>query len=85
MTIDSSRLLKSAFTILTLGMFAIAIAAPITMEGGIPVQKAAYAKKGADDGRDAKDDHGGHGTDDAPDDGDVIDDDGTADQGPGDN
>lgn len=85
MTIYSSHLLKSAFTILTLGMFAIAIAAPITMDGGIPVQKAAYAKNGADDGPDVDDDHGGHGNDDAPDGGNGVDDDGTADQGPGDN
>ena len=83
--IDFNRLLKSALGISTLGMFAAVVAIPVTMDHGLLIQKAAYAKNGADDGRDAKDDHGGHGTDDAPDGGDGVDDDGTADQGPGDN
>jgi len=67
MTINTTRLLKAVFAALTLGLFAIAVAAPVTLDHGMLVQKSAFAKHGADDGANAGDD------------------DGTADQGPGDN
>lgn len=99
MTIDTTRLLKAALATLMLGVFAIAVAAPVTLNNGLPAQKAAYAKNGADDGPDAGDDHGGRGGDDGPDAADDNgghggddapdatggDDDGTIDQGTGDN
>ena len=84
MTINFTHLLKAGLAMLTLGLFALTVAAPVTLDGGLPVQKAAYAKNGADDGPDAADDNGGHGADDAPDGPDGADDDGTPDQGPGD-
>jgi len=73
MTINFTHLLKAALAMLTLGLFAITVAAPVTLDGGLPVQKVAYAKKGADDAADGPDDNGGNsgpgggGADDAPD------------------
>lgn len=100
MTIDTTRILKAALAALTLGIFAIAVAAPVTLDGGKFVEKSAYAAKGKgsegtgeanNDADDGTPDQGGGNDDDAPDEPDApdapdgADDDGTPDQGPGDN
>lgn len=64
MTISFTHLLKAAVTMLTLGMFAIAVAAPVTLDNGVLVEKSAYAKNGADDGTA---DEGHDNADDEPD------------------
>lgn len=98
MIIDTTRILKAALTGLTLGIFALTLAAPVTLDSGKLVTKSAYAAKGSgkdgsggnnNDADDGTPDQGGGNEDDAPDapdapDG-VDDDDGTPDQGPGDN
>ncbi len=87
MTNRTTDLLKAVIAALALGVFAIAVAAPVTLDAGMLVEKSAYAKNGADDAPDAADDDGtpdqGGGNDD--DAADAGDDDGTPDQGPGDN
>jgi len=67
MTINFTHFLKAALAALTLGLFAITVAAPVSLDHGVLIQKVAYAKHGADDGA-GPDDNGGNGADDGPDD-----------------
>lgn len=97
MTTSDTKFLKSLFAALMIGLFAFAVAAPVTIDTGSLTVKSAFAAKGSgkdgngggggtDGADDGTADQGGGNDDDAPDapDG-AADDDGTADQGPGDN
>lgn len=98
MKLDATKTLKSLLAALTVALFALAVAAPVTIDAGSLTVKSAFAKNGADDGADDGDnsgrdgggddgtaDQGGDNDDDGDDDGAGGDDDGTADQGTGDN
>lgn len=86
MPLDATKLFKPLFAALIVGLFALAIAAPATVDTGSVTMKSAFAAKGS--GKDGADDgtadQGGGNNDDAPDAPDGAGDDGTADQGPGD-
>lgn len=93
MTLDATKLFKPLFAALMIGLFALAVAAPVTVDTGTPTLKSAFAAKGSgkdgngggnDGADDGTADQGGGNDDDAADAPDGADDDGTADQGPGD-
>ena len=92
MTNNTTYLFKAAFALMTLGIFAFIVSAPLTLNNGVLAEKAAYAAKGKgsegtgeanDDTDDGTADQGGGNDDDGPDAPDAGDDDGTADQGGG--
>lgn len=71
---NETKFLKTLLAASTLGLFALAVAAPVTIDAGSLAVKSALAKNGADDGADDGDNSGRDGGGD----------DGTADQGSGD-
>lgn len=93
MTLDATKLFKALFAALMVGLFALAVSAPVTVDSGSLTMKSAFAAKGSgkdgngggnDGADDGTADQGGGNNDDAPDAPNGADDDGTADQGPGD-